>query len=80
MPGDLWAAGKCLTCDDNMAYVPRFRRDVLDAAARLRSGDGSPLPFAGLSAEATHRRLTQRAGDDESEADYPLRGRCGVLA
>lgn len=76
---DLWASGKWLTCDDNMAYVPQFRRDVLDAAAWLRSGEGSPLPFAGLSAEATHRRLTQRAGDDESEAEYQLRGRFRVL-
>ncbi|MFD6182899.1 hypothetical protein [Streptomyces goshikiensis] len=62
-----------------MAYVPQFRRDVLDAAAWLRSGGGSPLPFAGLSAEATHRRLMQRAGDDEPEADYRLRGRFQVL-
>ncbi|APS17514.1 hypothetical protein TK78_00090 [Streptomyces sp. Tue 6075] len=77
---DLWAAGKWLTCDDDMAYVPQFRRDVLDTAAWLRSGEGSPLPFAGLSAEATHRRLMQRAGDDdEPEADYQLRGRFRVL-
>lgn len=76
---DLWAAGRWLTCDDNMAYVPQFRRDVLDAVAWLRSGEGSPLPFAGLSAEATHRRLVQRAGDDEPEADYQLRGRIRVL-
>ncbi|MFF6839788.1 hypothetical protein ACFY8X_13450 [Streptomyces tanashiensis] len=76
---DLWAAGKWLTCDDNMAYVPQFRRDVLDAAAWLRSGEGSPLPFADLSAEATHRRLTQRAGDDEPEADRLLRGRFQAL-
>ncbi|MFJ3435647.1 hypothetical protein ACIPMU_19095 [Streptomyces cyaneofuscatus] len=77
---DLWAAGKWLTCDDGMAYVPQFRRDVLDTAAWLRSGEGSPLPFAGLSAEATHRRLMQRAGDDdEPEADYQLRDRFRVL-
>ncbi|MGQ4458417.1 hypothetical protein [[Kitasatospora] papulosa] len=77
---DLWAAGKLLTCDDNMAYVPQFRRDVLDTVAWLRSGEGSPLPFAGLSAEATHRRLMQRPGDDdEPEADYQLRSRFRVL-
>ncbi|MFD3557319.1 hypothetical protein ACFWWA_35245 [Streptomyces goshikiensis] len=77
---DLWAAGRRLTCDDNMAYVPQFRRDVLNAAAWLRSGGGSPLPFAGLSAEATHRRLMQRAGDDdEPEVAYRLRGRFQVL-
>lgn len=76
---DLWAAGKWLTCDDNLAYIPQFRRDVLHTAAWLRSGEGSPLPFAGLSAEATHRRLMRRAGDDEPEADYLLRGRFHVL-
>jgi hypothetical protein len=35
---DIWAAGKWLTCDDNMAFVRQFRRDVLDTAAWLRSG------------------------------------------
>ncbi|MFI9777370.1 hypothetical protein ACIHCV_22080 [Streptomyces sp. NPDC051956] len=63
-----------------MAYVPQFRRDVLDTAAWLRSGKSSPLPFAGVTAEATHRRLMQRAGDDdEPEADYRLRSRFRVL-
>ncbi|MBP2586984.1 hypothetical protein J3A78_007462 [Streptomyces sp. PvR006] len=79
---DLWAAGKWLTCDDNMAYVPAFRHGVLDTVARLRSGEGSPLPFAGLSAEDTHRRLTARAMDDaeaEAEADYEQRSRFQVL-
>ena len=54
---DLWTAGKWLTCDDNMAFVRQFRRDVLDTVAWLRSGQGSPLPFDGLSPESTHRRL-----------------------
>ncbi|MGW8600510.1 hypothetical protein ACWGLB_16445 [Streptomyces sp. NPDC055893] len=85
---DLWAAGKWLTCDDNMAYVPAFRRAVLDTCAWLRSGEGSPLPFPGLSAEATHRRLMARAMDDadpevepeaEPEADYEQRSRFQVL-
>ncbi|MGW4725655.1 hypothetical protein [Streptomyces sp. NPDC004291] len=65
---DLWAAGKWLTCDDNMAYVPSFRHAVVDAAARLRSGEGPSLPFAGLSAEAAHRRL--RDGDDQLHDGY----------
>lgn len=71
---DLWAAGRWLTCDDNVAYVPQFRRDLLDCAAWLRSGGGSPLPFADVSAEATHRHFVQSAGADEPEADYTLRG------
>ncbi|MFD7030077.1 hypothetical protein ACFWAR_18740 [Streptomyces sp. NPDC059917] len=70
---DLWAAGKWLTCDDNVAYVPQFRRDVLAAAAWLRSGEGSPLPFPDASAEATHRRLVEHsAADDEPGADCRL--------
>ncbi|MFJ6510436.1 hypothetical protein ACIQMO_09360 [Streptomyces sp. NPDC091406] len=76
---DIWAAGKWLSCDDNMAYVPQFRRDVLNAIDWLRSGEACSLPFTGLSAEATHRRFRQRAADDESEADYQLRSRFRVL-
>ncbi|MDG4857757.1 hypothetical protein P8605_06240 [Streptomyces sp. T-3] len=77
---DLWAAGKWLTCDDNSVFVSQFRRDVLATAAWLRSGQGSPLPFDGLSPEATHRRLIDRAGaDDETEADYALRSQFRVL-
>ncbi|MGW0856911.1 hypothetical protein [Streptomyces sp. NPDC002690] len=77
---DLWAAGKWLTCDDNMAYVPQFRRDVLETADRLRSGGGFPLPFAGMSAEATHRRLVRSAGEaDETEAGYGLRSQFRTL-
>lgn len=59
-----------------MVFVPQFRFSVLDTAAWLRSGGGSPLPFPGLSAEATHGRFRRRArADDESEADDELRGR-----
>ncbi|MCT9005714.1 hypothetical protein [Streptomyces rhizosphaerihabitans] len=78
---DLWAAGKWLTCDDNSAFVSQFRRDVLDTAAWLRSGQGSPPPFGDLSPEATHRRLMHRAGaDDETEADYEFRNQFRVLS
>lgn len=76
---DLWAVGRWLTCDDNVAYAPQFRRDVLDSAAWLRSGEGSRLPFADMSAEATHRLFVQSAGDDEPEADYTLRSRYRAL-
>ena len=77
---DLWAAGQWLTCDDNMVFVSQFRLAVLDTAASLRSGQGSPSPFPGLSPEATHRRLMLRAGkDEETEAEYDLRSRFRVL-
>ncbi|MEU6706165.1 hypothetical protein [Streptomyces wuyuanensis] len=77
---DLWAAGQWLTCDDNMAFVRQFRSDVVDTVAWLRSGACSPLPFDGLSPEATHRRLMHRAGgDDETEEEYRFRSRFRVL-
>ncbi|MBM9507925.1 hypothetical protein [Actinacidiphila acididurans] len=77
---DLWAAGKWLTCDDNMAFGPQFRRDVRDTAAWLRSGQASAPPFPGLSPQATHRRLMLRAGtDDETEAEFEFRSRFRVL-
>ncbi|MFF0476586.1 hypothetical protein [Streptomyces sp. NPDC004284] len=69
---DLWAAGVWLTCDDNMAYTPQFRRAVLHTADRLRSGEGSPPPYAGTSPEATHRRLG-------TETDHELRSRFRAL-
>lgn len=73
---DIWAGGKWLTCDDNMAFVRQFRRDVLDTTGRLRSGMTSALPFDGLSPQATHRRLMLRAETDgESEADFEFRNR-----
>lgn len=66
---DLWAAERWLTCDDNTVYVPQFRRDVLHTAARLRLGEGLPVPFAGYSAESAHRRLVRRAEDSASATD-----------
>ncbi|MFB7447579.1 hypothetical protein [Streptomyces sp. NPDC056194] len=47
---------------------------MLDVAVRLRFGAGSPLSFAALFAEATHRRPTERAEDD-NEPEYQLRSR-----
>ncbi|WP_232248177.1 hypothetical protein [Streptacidiphilus rugosus] len=77
---DLWAAEEWLTCDDNMAFAGQFRRGVLDTAAWLRTGQGSPLPFDGLSPQSTHRRLLRNAGtDDETEAEYELRTRFRAL-
>jgi hypothetical protein len=64
---DLWAAGQRLTCDDDMAFVRQFRRDVGETAAWLRAGHGEALPFAGLSAAAAHRRLVEGAGDDDED-------------
>lgn len=72
---DLWAAGQWLTCDDNVAFVPQFRssavpqfrREVAETAAWLRAGGGVPVPLAGLSPAAAHRRLMAGAGDEEED-------------
>ncbi|MEV0064022.1 hypothetical protein [Nocardia sp. NPDC050718] len=61
---DLWAADQWLTCDDNMVYVEQFRRSVEETAASVRSGCVPPLPFAGLSPVATHRRFDIATDDD----------------
>ena len=42
---DLWAAGQWLTCDDNMAFVQQFRRDVLDTHSEVRD---KPIAAIGL--------------------------------
>lgn len=70
---DLWAAGQWLTCDDNTAFVPQFRRSVANTAAWLRAGHGAPVPFAGLSAPSAHRRLV--AGTGHEDDDDALRRR-----
>jgi hypothetical protein len=65
---DLWAAGRCLTCDDNTAFVPQFCMSVRSTFNWLRSlGDLTP-PFPGLSPPETHRRL--REMDDESDEQF----------
>ncbi len=70
---DLWVADQWLTCDDNAVYTTHFRYEVAKTAEQLRSRQVSPLPFAGLSPEATHRRLMTGNGDEEK--DDELRGR-----
>jgi hypothetical protein len=76
---DLWAAGQWLTRDDNMAYVKAFRLSVQRTAAWLRSGQGSPVPFDGLSPEAAHRRLMLDGEGEETDEDGELCGRFRAL-
>ncbi|WP_329134185.1 hypothetical protein OG552_18175 [Streptomyces sp. NBC_01476] len=64
---DLWVADHWLTCDDNAAYVEQFRPAVRDTALQVRSGHGWPLPFAGLSPAATHRRFVAATGNDTED-------------
>ncbi|MFF2086816.1 hypothetical protein ACFVVM_23835 [Nocardia sp. NPDC058176] len=61
---DLWAADQWLTCDDNMVFVAQFRRSVAETAVSIRAGHVRPLPFAGLSPVATHRRFGTATDDD----------------
>ncbi|CRK58374.1 hypothetical protein [Alloactinosynnema sp. L-07] len=62
---DLWAADQWLTCDDNAAYVPRFRHAVRQTAAEVSAGYGKPQPFADLSPAAAHRRLAAATTEEE---------------
>ena len=73
---DMWAAGQWLTCDDNTAYVPQFRRSIAQTADWLRSGCGGP-PLGGLPAAAAHRQL--RAGRRREEVDDELWGLYSVI-
>lgn len=66
---DLWAADQWLTCDDNLALVKQFRLAVEKTAVSVRSGHVSPLPFAGLTPVATHRRFITMTGDDEENCE-----------
>jgi hypothetical protein len=65
---DLLAADQWLTCDDNLVFVTQFRSAVADTADWVRSGHGSPLPIAGMSPAAVHRRLL--AGIRDGVDDY----------
>jgi hypothetical protein len=66
---DMWAAGQRLTCDDNAAYVPQFRRAIAGTADWLRSGGGGPS-LGDLPAAAAHRQLL--AGRRREEVDDEL--------
>jgi hypothetical protein len=57
---DLWAAGQWLTCDDNMAYLPHFQREVARTADWIRAGTAQPLPFRSPSPQDAHRQLLDR--------------------
>jgi hypothetical protein len=54
---DLWAAGKYLTTDDNVAYVPFFRRCLRSSGAQVRRRDIKPCPFPERSPEEIFRLL-----------------------
>ncbi len=64
---DLWAGGKWLTVDDNMAYVPSFIHSLRSTAARVRRHDVSPCPFPEHSPEENFRLLTEIAKVGESD-------------
>ncbi len=48
---DLWAAGRWLTTDDNVAFVPSLSRYMQWDAQRVRQRDVRPCPFPGLAPE-----------------------------
>lgn len=65
---DLWADGRRLTCDDNIAFVPVFCKDVSDTVDWLKSGCDLSPPFPDLTPIETHRRLLEL--DDGSREKY----------
>ncbi len=54
---DLWAAGKWLTCDDNMAHVPSLTWYMRKDADRVRRRHVRPCPVPGRSPEEVFRLL-----------------------
>ncbi|SBT67149.1 hypothetical protein GA0070622_4202 [Micromonospora sediminicola] len=54
---DLWAADTLLTTDDNVAFVPAFRRLLRDTAEQVRRRAIPPCPFPGRPAEEVFRLL-----------------------
>ena len=71
---DLWAAGRWLTCDDNVAFVPQFCMSVRGTLDWLRSARDLSPPFAGLSLAETHRRLLRIDDGSREQFWFPLWG------
>ncbi|MBX3397105.1 MAG: hypothetical protein KF873_00070 [Gemmataceae bacterium] len=65
---DLWAGGRRLTCDDNIAFVPVLCMDVSETVDWLKSGCDLSPPFPDLTPIETHRRLVEL--DDGSREKY----------
>ncbi len=70
--GDLWAAGRWLTCDDNTAYVPQFCMSVRDTLNWLRSDCDVSLPHPGGSPAEIHRRLLDVDDGSREQFWFPL--------
>jgi hypothetical protein len=71
---DLWAAGRWLTCDDNIAFVPQFRMSVQDTLDWIQSGCDLSPPYAGVSLIETHRRLLEVDDGSRERFWFPLWG------
>src|SRR5688572_11361586 len=65
---DLWAGGKLLTTQDNVAFVPHPRLAMRADAERVARREVSPCPFAGSPPEEIYRRL--HADDTEWREGY----------
>lgn len=73
-PVDLWAAGRWLTCDDNIAFVPGLCMDASDTLDWLRSGCDLSPPYAGVSLAETHRRLLEVDDGSREQFWFPMWG------
>jgi hypothetical protein len=65
---DLWAAGKWLTTDDNLAYIPFLLHSMRSTAAQVRRRDIKPCPFPGRSPQENYRLL--EADETEFHEQY----------
>lgn len=54
---DLWSAGRRLTIDDNVSYVPFLCSAMRWTAAQVRRREVAPCPFPGRSPEEIFRLL-----------------------
>ena len=71
---DLWAAGRRLTCDDNIAFIPGLCMDVRDTLTWLRSGCELSPPYTGISLPETHRRLLDADDGSREQFWFPVWG------
>jgi hypothetical protein len=65
---DLWAAGKLLTTDDNVAFLPHFRRVLRETAGTVRDRRVPPRPYPGRTPEDIYRLL--HADDTEFREQF----------
>jgi hypothetical protein len=54
---DIWASGKQLTVNDNLAYVPSLLHAIRRTSAQVRGRSVPPCPFPGMAPEVIFEML-----------------------